>query len=346
MKPTQKELTNWAITQIEKNYKDDVVLLLAMSEHAMENDCHGECYDYFIPVNDNGNNLACTFIIDGVGHDLYPRSWERIRNMVDFTDDFTSGLGEAKILYYRNEADREQFIAMQEKQKANMQDEAFMMKIALEKLDMAMDIYRTMVFEDALYKVRMAAGFIAHYLSVAVACINGTYLKRALDLETVELKKLKEIPDNFIPYYEGIVRAKSVEELKSLSYMIISTTRKFIAKNKPIVKEELTTPDFRDLAGWYEEMSLTWRRFDFHSKAGDCDKTFNDAVNLQHELSIMKEEFGLREMDLLSYFDASNLKVFGERAKELEAYVISEIESHGFSLNTYDTLEQFLAKNS
>jgi hypothetical protein len=346
MKPTQIELTNWAITQIEKNYKDDVALLLAISGHAMENDCHGECFDYFIPVNDNGNNLARTFIIVGVGHDLYPRSWERIRNMVDFTDDFTSGLGEAKILYYRNEADREQFIAMQEKQKANMQDEAFMMKIALEKLDMAMDIYRTMVFEDALYKVRMAAGFIAHYLSVAVACINGTYLKRALDLETVELKKLKDIPDNFIPYYEGIVRAKSVEELKSLSYMIISTTRKFIAKNKPIVKEELTTPDFRDLAGWYEEMSLTWRRIDFHSKAGDCDKTFNDAVNLQHELSIMKEEFGLREMDLLSYFDASNLKVFGERAKELEAYVISEIESHGFSLNTYDTLEQFLAKNS
>lgn len=38
----------------------------------MENDCHGECFDYFVPANENGNKLAQTFIIDGVGRDLYP----------------------------------------------------------------------------------------------------------------------------------------------------------------------------------------------------------------------------------------------------------------------------------
>jgi hypothetical protein len=89
MKPTQKELTNWAITQIQNKYKDDVALLIAISGHSLEDDCHGECFDYFVPANENGNMLAQTFIIDGVGHDLYPRSWERIRNMAEFKDDFT-----------------------------------------------------------------------------------------------------------------------------------------------------------------------------------------------------------------------------------------------------------------
>jgi|GEM_PF-5573611 len=116
MKPTQKELTDWAINQIQKKYKDDVALLIAISGHSLETDCHGECFDYFIPANENGNKLAQTFIIDGVGHDLYPRSWKRIENMAEFNDDFTFGLGQGKILYSRSEEDKNQFIALQKKQ--------------------------------------------------------------------------------------------------------------------------------------------------------------------------------------------------------------------------------------
>ncbi len=70
MKPTQKELTDWAITQIQKKYRDDIALLIGVSGHSLEDDCHGECFDYFVPANENGNKLAQTFIIDGVGHDF------------------------------------------------------------------------------------------------------------------------------------------------------------------------------------------------------------------------------------------------------------------------------------
>ena len=115
-----------------------IALLIAISGHSLENDCHGECFDYFVPANEKGNQLAQTFIIDGVAHDFYPRSWKRIENMADFNDDFTNGLADAKILYYRNEEDAKKFIAMQEKLKANLQDKEFMNKKALSKLDTAM----------------------------------------------------------------------------------------------------------------------------------------------------------------------------------------------------------------
>lgn len=346
MKPTQRELTHWAITQIQKKYKDDVALLIAISGHSLENDCHGECFDYFVPANANGNKLAQTFIIDGVGHDLYPRSWERIENMADFNDDFTFGLGDAQILYSRSEEDKNRFIAMQEKLKTNLQDKDYMLKKALEKLDAAMEIYRTMMFEDLLYKVRMAAGFIARYLSIAVTCINGTYFRQRLDLETVELAQMNEIPENFITYFQAIVKAKSVEEMKNLSYLIISTTRKFIAAHKHPKIEKTKTPNYEYLADWYEEGSLTWRRIYYHCDIENYERVFPDAINLQNELNIIKEEFGLREMDLVGCFDVENLSVFKQKAQELEQYIISEIENHGVVLNKYDTLEQFLAKNS
>lgn len=346
MKPTQKELTDWAIAQIQKKYKDDIALLIGVSGHSLEDDCHGECFDYFVPANENGNKLAQTFIIDGVGHDLYPRSWKRIENMAEFNDDFTNGLADAKILYSRNEEDKKRFVEFQEKLLANLKDKDFMFRKALGKLDTAMEIYRTMIFEDSLYNVKMGAGFIARYLSIAVAYINGTYFKQRLDLEIVELSQMKEIPDNFITCFEEIVKAKSLEELKSLCYEIIRTARKFIAAHKSSKAEELKTPIYRDLAAWYEEGSLTWRRIYHHCDTGEYQRVFPDAINLQHELNIIKEEFGLREMDLLGSFNADNLNGLKQRAQELEEYIISEIENHGVTINKYDTLEQFLENNS
>lgn len=345
MKPTQKELTDWAIHQIQSKYRDDVALLIAISGHALEDDCHGECFDYFVPANERGNNLGQTFIIDGVGHDLYPRSWKRIENMADFNDDFTYGLADGQILYYRNEEDKKKFIEMQERLKANLKNKEFMLSKALDKLDAAMDIYRTMMFEEALYKVRMAAGFIARYLSIAVACINGTYFRLRLDLETVELAQMKEVPENFITFFEAIVQAGTVEELKKFSHEIIRTTREFLAGHKPLMPEKAETPDFENLADWYEEESLTWRRIYYHCDTQNYQRAFPDAIALQSELNIMKEEFGLKEMDLLGSFDAKDLSTFKQRALELEQYIISEIANHGVALNKYDTLEQFLAKN-
>lgn len=159
MKPTQKELTDWAIKQIQDKYTNDVALLIGVSGHSLENDCHGECFDYFIPASEKGNKLSQTFIIDGVGHDLYPRSWKRIENMAEFNDDFTNGLADAIILYARNEEDKKRFEEYQKKLMVNLGDRNFMFKKALVKLDTAMEIYRTMIFEDSFYKVKMGSGY-------------------------------------------------------------------------------------------------------------------------------------------------------------------------------------------
>ena len=345
MKHTQEELTKWAISQIKDKNKDNIALLIAVKGHSMENDCHGECFDYFIPKNAEGNKLAKTFIIDGVGYDLYPRSWGRIENMANFTDDFSNGLDGGIILYYASEEDKNKFIAMQEKQRTNLNDKEFMYKKALEKLEVAMDIYRTLMFEDKPYKVFMASGFIARYLSMAVAYINGTYFKQRLDLETLELKGMKEIPKDFINIYNDIVRSKTAKELKELCYGLISTTRQFISAHKIIKEEADKQADYENLADWYEEGSLIWRRIYYNCDEKDYKRVFVDAISLQHELTIIKEEFNLKEMDLLGSFDFENLEVFKQRALELEQYIVFEIENHGVKINKYDTLEQFLEAN-
>ena len=60
---------------------------------------------------------------------------------------------------------------------------------------------------------------------------------------------------------------------------------------------------------------------------------------------IVGEEFGLRQMDVLGWFDANNLSELVNRATEIEEYIVSEIENHGVKLKKYDTLDDFLSNN-
>lgn len=342
---TTQKLTEWAVNKIKREYSDDVALLVAVEGHSVNGDGHGECFDYFIPVTDRGSELAQTFIIDGIGYDLYPRSWERTERTANLDDRATICLGNAKILYSRTKEDEDRFNAIRKKLYDNLNDKEFTYKKALENLNIAMDLYRTMMFEDELYKVRMAAGYISHYLSSAVVYLNGTFFRNWRDGQLPELLTMKSVPENFIEYYNAIINAKNANELKSLAHLIISTARRFIASQKTVPTTAQCNPNFTDLANWYHELSLTWRRLRYYCDTNNTDAAFKDACTLQNELSIVSEEFGLRKMDLLGCFDAADLYELTNRGAELEKYIVSEIESHGVRLKKYDTLDAFLSEN-
>lgn len=345
MSTTTQKLTEWAINKIKTEYDDDVALLIALEGHSVNGDGHGECFDYFVPATDRGNELSQTFIIDGIGYDLYPRSWERTERTASLDDRNTICLGNAKILYSRTKEDEDRFNAIQRKLYDNLNNKEFIYKKALENLNIAMDLYRTMMFEDELYKVKMAAGYINYYLSLSVVNLNGTFFGNWRDGHIPELMNLQAIPDNFLEYYKAVIAAGTVNELKSLAHLIISTTRQFISTKKPKLPEATCKTDFTELANWYHELSLTWRRLRYYCSINNSDAAFSDACNLQNELLIVSEEFGLHKMDLLGKYDTANLNALSERASELENYIISEIENHGVKLKKYDNLGDFLSEN-
>ncbi len=342
---TNTKLTEWVINKIKTEYPEDIALLIGVTGHNVNQDGHGECFDYFIPATDRGYELSQTFIIDGIGHDLYPRSWERMERTARLEDFATLVLGNATILYSRSKEDEEKFKAIQKKLCENLNNKEFVYQKALEDLNIAMDLYRTMMFEDKIYRVRMAVGVIYDYLSMAVHYLNGTYSKDWTNGHISELTKLQSLPKNFVEYYQALLNAHSIEELKSLAYLIISTTRQFIGSFKAEDKEDLGAPDFADLANWYQELSLHWRRIRYYCEEGNVDAAFGEACNLQNELNIVGEEFSLKEMNLMECFDALDLNTLSQTATELENYIVSEIENHGVKINRYDTLEEFLTKN-
>jgi hypothetical protein len=344
MKDTTNRLTQWVINKIKTEFPNDVALLVAVEGASVNGDGHGEPFDYFVPATERGNELAQTFIIDGVGNDLYPRSWERMERTANLDDLATLCLGDAKILYARSKEDEERFEAIRQKLFNNLADSVFTYKKALENLDVAMDLYRTMMFEERLWKVRCLAGYIHHYLKISVACLNGTYWKAWHNGVLDAIAQWKELPEHFAEYYQGILSATSVGELKSLAHLLITSSRQFIARYKPQSANAEEKPDFRQLADWYQELRTTLNRMYYYCQIKNSDAAFVDACNLQNELSIVSEEFGLGEMDLLGCFDAQNLVPLSKRAAELENDIVAAIESHNIQIRRYDTLEAFLAR--
>lgn len=337
-----KLLREWVVNKIKSEYAEDVDLLIAVSGHSVDGDGHGECFDYFVPATERGNELSQTFIIAGVGHDLYPRSWERLEASVMLQDGPDVCLGNAEVIYARNEDARVRFEETKARFMANLSNPSFVYGKALERLDVAMDIYKTMMFEERLYQVRMGAGYIADYLNQAVAYLNGTFM-RLLDVQE-QVKAFEKLPENFAFYGDAIVCAESMEELKNLSQLMIRTTRKFIQSFKQDMAEQVRAADFADLAGWYQELSLAWRRLSIFCDKGDHRNAFLDACYLQSELNIVGEEFGLKEMDLLGSFNSKELTKLKECAKDLENYMIESIEAQGVKINRYESVQEFLAK--
>ena len=341
MEKKTNKLTEWVINKIKTEYPDDIALLVAVPGSSVNDDEHGVAFDYFVPATDRGYKLEQTFIIGDVGNDLYPRSWERTERTANLEDPATLCLADAVILYARSKDDEERFEAIRQKLFDNLKNPDFIYIKALENLDRAMDLYRTMMFEDRLWKTRGLAGYIQHYLMISVACLNGTYWKEWHTGVIPALKQWENLPEHFIEYYQAILTAGSSEELKSLSHLLITGTRNFIAQFKP-ENNEIKTPDYKWLADWYQELRTTWNRIYYYCETKNADAAFVDACNLQNELSIIAEEFGLDEMDLLGCYDIHNLEQLTQRAEELERAIISTIEKQGIKIKRYNTLEDFL----
>lgn len=348
-------LTKWVINKIEREYKEDIALLIGIKGHATDNDNHGECFDYFIPATERGYELAQTFIIDGVGHDLYGRSWERVEKTVDLQE-MTVVLANATILYAKSQEDVERFEDMQKRLADNLSNPVFVYGKALECLDRALDIYRNFMFEEKSYRARSEAEYIHLYLSQAVAFMNNTFTDSAIFNERQAYDDNPEssiyhcpgmllVPENFFSYARKLLTTQDVTVLREIVHELIKTTRAFVLERKPESGRITKSINYIELADWYQELSLTWRRIRYFCKENMVEKAYKDACYLQNELLYVADEFQIEELNLLDSFITDDLELLSIRSNQLEEIIRGILTEHHIKINEYDSIEEFLTVN-
>ena len=118
---------------------------------------------YFIPADESARDFARTFLLDGVGYDIYPRSWENLAAIASMENFMTPCLADVQVLY-GTDAARARLTSLQETLRANLADAAYCRKIAKKRFDEACRLAKT-------------PGYLLMALGDVIAALNGLYFR-------------------------------------------------------------------------------------------------------------------------------------------------------------------------
>lgn len=334
-------VTDWVLNTVKEKYPDDIALVV--SHDTLRIDPAQKAMSYFVPCTKRGETFARTFILEGVGYDIWSVSWERLEGFAELTEYNITVLADAEVLYARTEEDRDRFLALQRRLAENLADKARMRSCALEAYAQARTLYSQMLFA-AGSDVRLGAGYVLDYLARAVAFTNLRYFRASQTEQLQELETMEHVPEGFGGLYLSVIREKSEAGQKELCFRLISMVQDFLLKFSPggDTRETPAEHNFQDLADWYGELSYTWLRLRHYAACGDAVKVYMWGILLQSELNQVCGDFGLEKMELMSAYDADNLAALAERADFLEKKMREIIVQGGGRIHEYATAEEFL----
>lgn len=342
-----QELIDWAIRGAETAYKGQISVIMADRFANMHPGDAGKtplALTYYVPKTQEGVHAAKTFIIDGVGYDYWALPWERLEGIADMEETIAFVLAEGEVVWAESEEDRARFYALKERLFRNLSDIKYVCRILADRLNEAMEIYKSMSFEDDIGKLRMGARFVGESLSDAIAAVNGTYIKcgeHGTDDPVPLLSRLRRVPDGYIDLQKKLCTAKDGEELTSLCRGMIRTVRRFLTELLPEQRPEKTEYP----VGWYEELIYTWRRIKYFCDRGDAANAFGWGAYLQLDMRVLGDLLTDDEQNILRDFDHENLSRFAERAEEARALVHTRLRERGVRICEYETLDAFLREN-
>jgi len=335
------------LEKIKKDYKDDIALVVIMGSYASKDTYHKSDLDlYFVPKTERGRNLGMVFIIDGIGFDFWPISWERLEQIANHNAKITSIITEGKILYYGSDNDLERFNRLKAKALDGSDKHKFIRK-AQEKLNEAYRHYFKLLDAVDLSEVRMQAMEIIFSLTWAIALLNRTIIKRGRGKLKDEIMAMPLLPQDFPLLYDTVFVSSDMAEINNAYRQLLKNTEELIRKEQTREREAVS---FRDkLNGYYEELINFYNKIYYACETGDLYSALIAAVELTLEL---KEAFAGTGVSLeqlpgiVGAFDPNNMGRFLELVHEHEKQLVELLKSNGVKIRVFrdpDELKEYMA---
>ncbi len=162
------------------------------------------------------------------------------------------------------------------------------------------------------------------------------------------------MPESFFEHAHLLLCADHAGEIKRIIYELIRSVKKFVLDRSP--KTDTVKADgietaglsiqYQELADWYQELSLTWRRINFFCENNMVEEAYKDACYLQDELIVIAREFRMEELNLLDSFRPDCLTGLALRSRKLEEIIRGILSQHGIKIREYASMQDFLAANA
>ena len=334
----QKEILDIIISTVREQYKDDIALMIVYGSAVNGTaDDRSDLDIFYIPKTEKGYFLAKTFILDGIGYDIWCGNWDTLHNMMAWKDMRVSILADSELVYTASEEDRQKYETMRNnaRRRTTLPDTAHDYHPALAFVKKAKSCFGELSLGSTA-----AVGGILMELVNAVCYVNRRYLKYGAKKIIDEITEYPDLPENFIENYRCAVR-KPENAAEICKDMILRTEafvhahyRKFTGKGKLAAH----------CTGIYEEISSHWNKIRRCCEAGDPDGALIAACSLQYDLDYAKITIG-DSFDLMSGWNPRDLNGFRVHCDAVEQDFIRAIRDSDIpirSLTSPDELKQIL----
>jgi len=220
------------IEKIQKDYKEDIAVVVVMGSY-IYNETHSrsDLDMYFVPKTERGRNLGKVFIIDGIGFDFWPISWERLERMANHEERTTSIITEGQILYYGAEEDLENFNRLREKALDTSDRKKFIEK-SNKQFEKTYQSYFQLLLDQSLTDARKHAMEIISSITYATALLNGTTIKRGRGKLKKEILNMNLVPKDFSSLYDTVFVSKDITAIKNNYGQLMVNMRNLLEEEK------------------------------------------------------------------------------------------------------------------
>lgn len=344
------KLTDWIRNRTETKYAGDVSMVLLYGSYingTANSKSDVDCY--FIPKTERGYQMAATFVIDGVGYDIFPMSWDRVAEIADLQENLLPLVGDARILWYDTAEDLRRFEALQERLKQNLANREYVREVAQKRCKEARRFCAYMNGSRKTSDIRKYAGSAIMALADAVAISQQEYYHFGLKRQFSDLQsRFPNAPKSIAASYQRVVEADTEEAIKEHAMKMFRAVCNYVGEDCTEVhgfepqKAEQGPLNAAWLASLYQELCSTFQKVYVCCQTGDAILAFLSAVCLQRDLDDAREA-GCPEYDLLGSFRHQTLDHFREEAKNVETALVQWILDNGGTLEQYEDFEQFEA---
>lgn len=325
-----ERLVGWLEQTVRRDYVGKVALVCLYGSYVngtanprSDVDC------YFVSKTEAGMALARTFLLDGVGYDIFPMSWQRLEAIAGLESALLPLVGDVRVLYADTPADLARLEDLQRRLRANLADRNHRLNTAKQRFNAACrHLPRA---EDDLRTARYHAGRLLMELAEALAFREGTYYHFGLKKQFSDLQRLHDLPENFVQSYLSVLKAKNTAEITTACHRLLESVGWPVTPaERP--QMEKTSLGGQELAGLYEEISSTFNKIYVCCEKNHPVLAYLSAVCLQGELPWL---------DVLSAYRFGDLAPLAYQARRAEQQVRDTIRDTGGLLHQYATFEDF-----
>lgn len=344
LKQKNKELIDILIQKVRKEYEKDIDLI-GVCGSFFTGDFHEKSdLDLLVVLNnERGWGGATCFILDGVGYDLYGSPWVKLEKMASFDHTFVSHVIDVDIVYCSEPECRERFIKLRQKALdiVNNPITTELLEKSKKHLEDATLAYGKMMLEDEIGAARKFSGDIIYNLTNTVCFLNHNYFKLGVKHQLEEILAMKRVPKDFEKYFNEVIYATSVPEIKETTTKLIKTVKELyddIAEE--VVKKIIPTKD--SLKGTYEEIWSNWKnKIQYAVAHNDILLAFSSGNSCQEFYNEMHLERGTASINLMKHFQANNLDSFARAFEEAMQLYKEEYDKLQMEVLTYDSIDAF-----